>query len=182
MIPDNTVDRYYYIFDAQACRTLVMDRMTGDEYAWDETSRAQLLDYAQHRCSTAVRRHFARWCVRQTEVDTAPLHTMTGRLWAAVRRGSHSTTRARVRTEAMDDAAVAAALGLPQGRSDAAQLLAVHACTHPDPRRAALDAAHMSERWAEFEADPDAATGVERVRQRHVDWLLDAIRTDGIPQ
>jgi hypothetical protein len=53
----------------------------------------------------------------------------------------------------------------------------VHACTHPSDRQAAIDAAHMSERWAEFTADAEAPQAVQALRQRQIDWLLDVLRS-----
>ncbi|MFP4227622.1 MAG: hypothetical protein ACLFTE_02210 [Salinivenus sp.] len=175
MIPDDTVDRYYYIFDGREQRALVMDRMTGREYAWDDAPQAPLIDHVQTHRSSAVLRAFARWCARQTDVAAVPLHTTAGRLWAAVRRTEDANDLRRIRTDAVDAAVVAAAVGLPRRRPEAARLLAVHACTHPTPRRAALDAAHMHERWTEFEAGTSAA--VQATRQQQVDWLLDALGT-----
>lgn len=175
MIPDNTVDRYYYIFDSREQRALVMDRMTGREYAWEEAPQASLMEHVQQRKSEAPLRDFACWCAQQTDVAAAPLHTTTGQLWAAVRPNSAPASRARVRSSAMEAAVVAAAVGLPQHQKAAAQLLLVHACTHPDARQAALDAAHMHERWAEFAAEAAPKTAVQTIRQRHIDWLLDTL-------
>jgi len=174
MIPDDTVDRYYYIFDSREQRALVMDRTTGQEYAWDEAPQAPLIEHLQRQRSDLVVRRFAHWCARQTGAASAPLHTTTGQLWTAVHPTTDTDTLERVRADAVDDAVLAAAVGLPHRRRDAARLLTLHACTHPTARRAALDAAHMYERWVEF--GPEATgTAVQAARQRQVNWLLDAL-------
>ncbi len=174
MIPDDTVDRYYYIFDSRQQRALVMDRTTGQEYAWDEAPQASLIDHLRRQRSETVVRRFAHWCARQTGPGAAPLHTTTGRLWTAIQPTTDADTLERVRADAVDAAVLASAVGLPHRRRDAARLLAVHACTHLKARQAALDAAHMHERWVEF--GPEAAeTAVQGARQRQVNWLLDAL-------
>lgn len=175
MIPDHTVDRYYYIFDSRQGRALVMDRMTGEEYARAESPRAQLIDHVWRRRSASAPRAFAQWCARQTGVERAPLYTVPGRLWAAVRRESDPANVSRVRADTTDAAVLATAVGLPRERADAAQLLVARACTHASAPQAALDAAHMHERWVEFTAEATPENAVRGVRRRHVDWLLDAL-------
>lgn len=174
MISDATVDRFYYIFDSREHRALVLDRTTGEEVAWRSVPRGQLIDYVGEKQSASVLRQFARWCARQVGADEAPAGSPTAQLWAAARTGNKAAWSSS--REGVTDAVVrAAALGLPQGRSEAARLLVAHACTHAGARRAAVDAAHMSERWAEFEAGGDPEAAVRVMRQRHVDWLLDAL-------
>jgi hypothetical protein len=171
---DATVDRYYYIFDSRAHRALVMDRRTGEEVDWRDAPRIQLIDYVAEARSGATRRRFARWCARQTGVHTAPADGATGRLWTAAESGNAKVWR-RAREAATDAVVEAAALNLPRRQASAAQLLTVHACTHPSAEQAAVDAAHMSERWAEFAAEADPETAARRMRQRQVDWFLDAL-------
>jgi hypothetical protein len=95
----------------------------------------------------------------------------------------------------------ASTIGLSEMDPSAAALLTAFGATHPDPRTAALEAAHMSERYAEFVAYhqrngadtllpaavrrrydrlpgarddtpvPDAAARL--MREAHIDWLLD---------
>jgi hypothetical protein len=174
MISDARVDRYYYIFDSRTRRTLVLDRTTGEERARSADPRAQLIEHVQAEESSSLVRQFARWCARQAEADELSSHTAAGRLWAAAQRDDPSAWQ-RVRRETADAVMLAVALGLPRGQPDAAQLLTLQACTHADAEQAALDAAHMSERWAEFCApsDPEAAARV--MRTRHVNWLLDSM-------
>jgi hypothetical protein len=174
MMSDTTIRRFYYIFDSREERALVLDRTTGREVAWQAVPRVQLLEHVQAQCSAATLRRFARWCARQTGIEAVPQERPAARLWRAARDGA-AEAWSDERAAATDAVVRAAALGLSRRRSAAAQLLAVHACTHPAPRRAAIDAAHMSERWAEFEASdaPDAA--VRALRQRQIDWLLDRL-------
>jgi glycerophosphoryl diester phosphodiesterase len=174
MISDATVDRYYYIFDSREHRALVLDRTTGEEMAWRSVPRVQLIDHVGDRQSDAVLRRFAQWCARRTGVEGASADTPTGRLWAAAQREEEAPWTA-ARAEGTDAVVRAAALGLPRRRPEAARLLAAHACTHPSARQAAIDAAHMSERWAEFEALDEPEATVRALRQRHIDWLLDAL-------
>lgn len=176
MLSDQTVDRYYYIYDSRERRTLIMDRWTGEEVDWERAPRIQLIDYVADELSETVLRRFARWCARQTGVEAVLPDTTTGRLWAAA-LAPEERDWGRVRTDTTDVVVEAAALGLPQRQSDAARLLVTHACTHPEPRQAAIEAAHMSERWAEFEADTSSDTAVRALRQRQVDWLLDILRS-----
>jgi hypothetical protein len=173
MISDATVDRFYYIFDSRQQRTLVLDRATGEEVAWTSVPRVQLIEYVAEQRSPQELRRFARWCARQTDVVATSKHSATGALWVAAQ--GEPTVWSEARSDAGEAVVRAAALGLSQGDPSAARLLVVHACTHPDPARAAIDAAHMSERWAEFNADADPEHDVRRMRQRHVDWLLDAL-------
>lgn len=176
MISDARADRYYYIYDSREHRALVLDRATGNEYAHGTSARAQLVDHVRARRSSAVLRRFARWCARQVDASAAPAHTAAGRLWAAAQRDDDSIWQ-RVRRETTDTVMLAVALGLPRGRPDAARLLVLHACTHPRAQHAALDAAHMSERWAEFSADSNPAAAARALRARQVNWLLDRLPT-----
>lgn len=180
MVSDATLDRFYYIFDSREQRALVLDRTTGEEMAWQSVPRVQLIDHVGRQKADApqqdasIHRQFAGWCARRVGVPSAPAQTPTARLWRAV-QASDAEARQAARAEALDAVVRAAALGLSRRRSDAARLLVVHACTHPDARRAAIDAAHMSERWAEFRAEDDPEGAVRALRQRQVDWLLDAL-------
>ena len=173
MISDATVDRFYYIFDGRQQRAVVLDRTTGEEMAWPSVPRVQLIEYVAEQQSPDRLRQFARWCAQQTGIGTVSESSTAGTLWKAAKAGSAAWDEARA--NAGHAVVRAAALGLSQGDPSAAQLLVVHACTHPEPTRAAIDAAHMSERWAEFSADTDPEHAVRRMRQRHVDWLLDAL-------
>jgi hypothetical protein len=102
------------------------------------------------------------------------------RLWKAVQQLESGTPRSdsdadAARSATADAAMMALTVGLPRCDTDAARLLTVQAGTHADPLDAAVDAAHMSERWAEF-ADTDAPAAAARaMRQRQVDWLLDRL-------
>ncbi len=177
MVSDATVDRFYYIFDSRAQRALVLDRATGEEMAWGTVPRAQLIEYVQEERSASVLRAFARWCARQANIDAVPTGAPAAQLWATAQEEDPDEWEA-VRTEVTEAVVRAAALGLPRGHSAAARLLVVHACTHPNPVRAAVDAAHMSERWAEFEAEDEPAAAVRATRRRCVDWLLDALNAE----
>lgn len=174
MIPDTTIDRFYYIFDSRKHRALVMDRMTGKRYVRDTVPRTQLISHVRDRRSSATVRQFARWCAQQVEPEAAAAHAPASRLWSAACREDESAWR-RVRRQTTNAVALAVAIGLPRGRSDAARLLALQACTHPDAEQAALDAAHMSERWAEFRAESEPSAAARRMRARHVNWLLDVL-------
>lgn len=177
MISDTTVDRYYYIFDSRAHRALVVDRTTGEEVAWASAPRIQLIDYVADERSRSVLRRFARWCARRTGADDVPDDGPAGRLWTAA-QSDESGAWKRARGETTNAVVQAAALGLSRRQAAAARLLAVHACTHPTGRQAAIDAAHMSERWAEFAADAEATRAVEAMRRRQIDWLLDELGGD----
>lgn len=176
MDPNVTVERYYYIFDSRARRTLVLDRRTGKEVVWTAVPRVGLIGYVAEERSPSTVRRFARWCARLTGADAAPEHSTTGQLWEAARREEREVSKA-VRRETTDAVVRAVALDLPQGQTEAARLLAAHACTHPCDRQAAIDAAHMCERWVEFGAEVDPAAAVQRARQRQIDWLLDSLNT-----
>jgi len=173
MISDATVDRFYYIFDSREQRAVVLDRTTGEEVPWTSLPRVQLITYVGEQQSVDHMRAFARRCAQQTRGEADESASPAGRLWTAVQDGDEPWTE--VREDLADEVVRAAALGLPRREADAARLLTVHACTHPDPLWAAVDAAHMSERWAEFSADPHPQQAVRRLRQRQVDWLLDAL-------
>jgi hypothetical protein len=173
MISDATIDRYYYIYDGRNHRALVMDRTTGEEFAWTAAPRAQLIDHVAGEADEALLRTFARWCAAETGAGEVPVHTATGRLWRALRHGDRDAWR-RTREGATDAITMAATVGLSRREPSAARLLAVHACTYAEPRRAARHAAHMSERWAELQ-DADPAQSAHTHRQRQLDWLLDAL-------
>lgn len=175
MVPDVSLERYYYIYDSQKHRAVVLDRATGEEVPWSTIPRVQLIEHVAAEAGGSALRRFARWCARLTGVQGSSTDQPTERLWRAIQEESVSRTRAR---QAVVEAVVrAAALGLPRRQSDAAQLLVVHACLHSDPRHAAIDAAHMSERWREFTASSDPRQAVRTMRQRHIDWLLDTLST-----
>lgn len=172
-----TVEGYYYIFDARAQRAVVVDRRTGNEVVWAEEPRIQLVEYVETRTSGTVLRRFAKWCALEAEISTVSPHTAAGRLWSALHRDPDPQAWTGLRNELTDVLVFATTLGVPRRRAQAARLLVVHACTHPDPRQAAIDAAHMSERWAEFTAHgTDPETTVRHMRQRQIDWLLDVLR------
>lgn len=173
MISDLCLDRYYYVFDSRQSRTVVLDRRTGEEVDWREMPRIQLMAYAAERVASGMLRDFARQCARYTDVQRAADETPTERLWSAAQR-VNGTACALVRREVLDAVVRAATLDLPRGRSDAARLLTVYACTHPNALQGAIDAAHMSERWAAF-VDDDPRTAVRQVRQWQVDWILDVL-------
>lgn len=175
MPSDATIDRFYYIFDSRQQRALVLDRVTGEEMNWQAVPRVQLIDYVRAERSPAVLRQFARWCARQTGIEAAPERGPAAQLWAVAQLDEPEAWTAR-RDEVTDALVRAAALGLPRAHGAAARLLVVHACTHSNARRAAVDAAHMHERWAEFEAEDDPEAAVRTVRRRHVNWLLDALQ------
>lgn len=173
MVSDLTVRRYYYIFDPRQQRALVLDRATGEEVAWASVSRVQLIEHVAANTTGSVLRRFARWCARQTGAEAVPSRTPTGQLWIAA--AGNRAEQKSIRQKVTGDVVRAAVLGLPRARSAAARLLTVHACTHPDPRQGAIDAAHMSERWAEFEAQERESAAVTKMRQLYVDWLLDVL-------
>lgn len=171
-----TVEGYYYIFDARAQRAVVVDRRTGKEVVWAAEPRIQLVEYADRRASVAVLRRFAKRCAVEAEISTVSPHTAAGRLWSALQRDPDPEAWTGLRKELIDVLVSATTLGVPRRQAQAAQLLVVHACTHPDPRQAAIDAAHMSERWAEFTSHgTDPETAVRHMRQRQIDWLLDVL-------
>jgi hypothetical protein len=202
-VGDDTVQRYYYIYDSRETRTVVVDRTTGEEFLWDDDPRAPLLAYVARKRSDRALRHFAFWCARQVmpeggvpveSSDAArdvahDVTSATRRLLRVVRHqldGEDGGASFRdVRRETSDIVVHAATVGLAQMDPVAARLLTAQACTHASPRRAALDAAHMAERYAEFVAfeerdagagdqpEPDAAA--RAMRRRQIDALLDAL-------
>ena len=174
MISDTRVDRYYYIFDSCEHRALVLDRATGEEQRAEADPRTSLIGHVRTKRSPVLQRRFAQWCARQVDPGAAPSHTAAGRLWAAAQRDDPAAWK-RVRRETSDSVMLAVALGLPRGRPEAARLLTLQACTHADAEQAALDAAHMSERWAEFSAESNPAAAARAMRTEHVDWLLDRV-------
>jgi acyl-CoA reductase-like NAD-dependent aldehyde dehydrogenase len=176
MISDTRVDRYYYIFDSRTHCPLVLDRTTGEQGSPDADPRGPLIDHVGARRSPDVLRRFARWCARQVHAGTPPAHTAAGRLWAAAQRDAPDAWQ-RVRRETADTVMLAVSLGLTRREPEAARLLTLQACTHPEAPQAARDAAHMSERWAEFSADTNPEAKARAMRARHVDWLLDRLST-----
>ena len=208
-VGDDTVHRFYYIYDSRQTRTVVVDRTTGEEFLWDDDPRAPLLAYVVRKRSDRALRHFAFWCARQVmpeggvpvessdaarDVAHDVAHVVTSatrRLLRVVRHqldGEDGGASFRdVRRETSDVVVHAATVGLAQMDPVAARLLTTQACTHASPRRAALDAAHMAERYAEFVAfeerdtgtgagdqpEPDAAA--RAMRRRQIDALLDAL-------
>lgn len=173
MVSDATVNRYYYIFDSRSHRTLVLDRATGKEVQWAGVPRIQLVEHVGAEYGPSMLRRFAEWCARLTDIDDVSTDRPAGKLWRAVQ--TETATGKRLRRNATEHVVRAAALGLPRRRIEAAQLLLVHACLNPDPRHAAIDAAHMSERWGEFSSPTNPEKAVRAMRQRHVDWLLDTL-------
>lgn len=175
-IRGTSVEEYYYIFDARAHRAVVVDRRTGKEVVWAAVPKIQLVEYVEENVSVAILRRFAKWCARETQISTVSPNTPAGQLWSVLQQNPAPEAWTALRNELTDALVSATALGLPRRQAEAARLLVVHACTHPDPRQAAIDAAHMIERWAEFTAEgttPEAAVRV--MRQRQIDWLLDGI-------
>jgi len=176
VMSDARVDQYYYIFDSRTHRPLVLDRATGEHRPPNADSRGPLIDHVSSQRGPEVLRQFARWCAQQVDPDTASAHTAAGRLWAAARQDAPEAWR-RVRQDTADSAMLAMSLGLPQREPRAARLLTLQACTHPEAQQAAHDAAHMSERWAEFSAPSAPVEEAHAMRARHVDWLLDRVST-----
>ncbi len=225
-ISDDTVQRYYYIYDSRAGRPLVQDRMTQAPYVWDDDPRTPVLQYAASRAPDEpdeeraahwrdrLSRRFALWCARQT---TAAVHSEEGEndepssesattdvLVRAAQDLITSPGNERVPSirAAVETAVIhASTIGLSEMDPAAAALLTAFGATHPDPRTAALEAAHMGERYAEFVAYhrhngadtplppavrdrhdrrpgpreetpvPDAAARL--MREAHIDWLLE---------
>ncbi|WP_103029852.1 hypothetical protein [Salinibacter altiplanensis] len=171
---DAKVGQYYYIFDSRTHRPLVLDRATGEHHPPSSDSRGPLIDHVSTRQGPAVVRQFARWCARRVNPGAVSAHTAAGRLWAAAQRDAPDAWQ-RVRRDTADSVMLAMSLGLPQREPRAARLLTLQACTHPEAQQAAHDAAHMSERWAEFSAPSAPAEEAHGMRARHVDWLLDRL-------
>lgn len=206
-VADDTVQRYYYIYDSRETRTVVVDRITGEEFLWEDDPRAPLLAYVARKRSDRALRHFAFWCARQVmpegdghgeSIDPADdVTSATRRLFRVVQHrldegdvGDEEASFHDVRRETSDAVVHAATVGLAQMDPVAARLLTVQACTHTSPKRAALDAAHMAERYAEFIAfaerdegtgsgdrpEPDAAA--RAMRRRQIDAMLDVLIQD----
>ncbi len=173
---DAKADQYYYIFDSRTHRPLVLDRATGEHYASGSDPRGPLIEHVSVRRGSEVLRRFARWCARQVSPNTVSAHTAAGRLWTAAQRDAPDAWE-RVRDKTADAALLAMSLGLPQREPRAARLLTIQACTHPEAQQAARDAAHMSERWAEFSTPSASAEEAQAMRERHVNWLLDQVHT-----
>lgn len=174
MTSDARVNRYYYIFDSREHRALVLDRATGGKQEPEADPRAPLIKHVRAHQPESCLRRFARGCARRVDADAAPAHTAAARLWTAAQRDAPAAW-GRVRRETTEAVMLAVTLGLPRGEPDAARLLTLQACTHPDAGQAALDAAHMSERWAEFCAQSDPTAAAQAMRTRHVNRLLDLL-------
>lgn len=172
MMSDARVDRYYYIFDSRTRRPLVLDRATGANRSPSSDPRGPLIEHVSSQTSPETLRRFAQWCARQVNADAAPAHTAAGRLWAAAQRDAPGDWR-RVRRETTDSVMIAVSLGLSRREPEAARLLTLQSCTHPDAQQAAHHAAHMSERWAEFSEPSAPVEAAHKMRTRHVNWLLD---------
>jgi hypothetical protein len=223
-ISDDTVQRYYYVYDSRAGRPLVQDRLTQAPYVWDDDPRAPVLRYAASSEPGAekrggerprgVDRRFALWCARQVtdalrsqaEQGDTPSSTSTVtdeliRAAEALVETPESKRAKSVRGTAENAVIHASTIGLSEMDPSAAALLTAFGATHSDPRTAALEAAHMSERYAEFVAYhrhngtdtplpaavrqrydrlpgargdtpvPDAAARL--MREAHIDWLLE---------
>lgn len=208
-IPDDTVQRYYYVYDSREGRTIVHDRRTRAAYDWLTDPRVPLLDHlaqqietrieALTRASVRVRqmyRRFALWCASTVigadagsgvngdkqdsdeENATPAAFAYTALLHAArtfdelaigpqtdsAKRLRESGSAGRVRERYENEVIHAATIGLSEMDPVAARLLTAHCATDPDARRAAVEAGHMSERYAEFVAyQKHAAT------QKHAD-------------
>ena len=184
-VSDARLDRYYYIFDSRAHRPVVVDRTTGTEYDWEEEARVQLIRHVEAECGRDVLPVFASWCARQVG---APARAMDAdeaspavRLWRAARRRAEGTASREalraVREETNDAVLMASTVGLPRRDAEAARLLTVQACLHPDPVEAAANAAHMSERWAEFSGAEEPERAATEMRERQINWLLDRLLT-----
>lgn len=220
-LADDTVQRYYYIYDSRESRTLVMDRTTGEEFLWENDARTPLLEYVAATCSDDALRAFAVWCARRVmptdgEDDSSAVPDLDGeaetndrparRLLRVAEQMAGASTAdpsdageapdpEQVRADTVNDVVRAATIGLSRMDPTAARLLTAQSATHPNARRAALDAAHMAERYAEFVAfrrretltaaslaptgldaetlEPDAAA--RRMRQQQIDRLLDQL-------
>ncbi|PEN13877.1 hypothetical protein CRI94_07405 [Longibacter salinarum] len=204
-VADDTVRRYYYIYDSRTVRTLVMDRVTGDEFRWEEDVRLPLLEHMVARRSERYLRRFALWCARQVmphdvraqteEAGHGDTPTDIARyLIAAVQgdldSGGITACRDEARQTTVDAVVHAATIGLSQMNPEAARLLSAQSCTHPDATQAAMDAAHMAERYAEFVAFrrreehhdpsrvPTPGEAVRNMRQRQIDAILDHLIED----
>lgn len=175
------VDQFYYIFDGRQQRTLVLDRRTGDLYARRNSDRARLMTYMVHTGGVHILRRFALWCAEEVTSHNAEAtsETMQALVACGMRMANGHASAASVediRSDAMGEVVLASAVGLSYHQPEGAALLVAYACTHADPMEAALDAAHMSERWAEFCADPyERAEAVEAMRQRHINYFLDQL-------
>lgn len=177
------VSDYYYIFDGRSGRPVIVDRSSGTP-AREAPSDVQpdcmpVAEHVLHQQGTAVIRAFACWCAQQTwtpnpppEACAAPWHT--ARRVAATKASSQTLEKAR--SQSNEDAVLAAAVGMPRRRAEAAQLLAARSCTEPDVLAAAHDAMHMSTRWAEFtHSAPEADAAIRAMHEHHLNALLDAL-------
>ena len=175
------VSDYYYIFDGRSGRPLIVDRSSG-QLTCEAPSPAQpaVLPVARHLLhhqGPSVVRAFACWCAQQTWHQT-DLPAVCQPLWTAARAVAAGEKPLEslhcLRERSDEDAVLAAAVGMPRRRPQAAQLLAARSCAEPDALAAAHDAMHMSARWAEFTHDaPD--TALRDMHERHLNGLLDAL-------
>jgi len=181
-VADTRVERYYYIFDSREQRAVVVDRTTGAEYDWEAEARVQLIRHVADACGSPHLLRFAMWCSRQTGAGCGADEEATSadRLAEAAQErlsgGEEAAVGASaVRAEENDAVLMASTVGLPRRDPAAAGLLTAQACLLDDPIDAAVTAAHMSERWAEFSADGDPQPAAEAMRERQIDWLLDRL-------
>lgn len=228
-ISDDTVQRYYYIYDSRAGRPLVQDRLTQAPYVWDDDPRAPVLQYAASRESEETGKdpavhqqgnlshRFALWCARQVtgtvrveqteNTESVLVAETTDDLVRAVEdliTSPGSEKVPSIRSAAETAVIHASTIGLSEMDPAAAALLTAFGATHPDPRTAALDAAHMGERYAEFvayhrhngadtplppavrerherrpgrreEETPVPDAAARLMREAHIDWLLDEV-------
>lgn len=186
-VADTRVERYYYIFDSRQQRAVVVDRTTGAEYDWEGEARVQLIRHAAAVAGPATIVRFAAWCSAQTGAGSRGAGGGEGpadRLAEAARKRADggaavSERAAAVRDETNDDVLLASTVGLPRQEPEAARLLTAQAALIDDPVEAAINAAHMSERWAEFSAEDSPESAARAMRERQIDWLLDRLLDAG---
>jgi hypothetical protein len=185
-VADTRVERYYYIFDSRQQRAVVVDRTTGAEYDWEGEARVQLIRHVAAVAGSATLVRFAAWCSAQTGAGSrrAGREGAADRLAEAARERADggaavSDRLAAVRDETNDDVLMASTVGLPRQEPEAARLLTAQAALIDDPAEAAINAAHMSERWAEFSAEESPESAARTMRERQIDWLLDRLLDAG---
>jgi hypothetical protein len=191
-VADTRVERYYYIFDSRRQRAVVVDRTTGAEYDWEGEARVQLIRHVGAVSGPDALVRFAVWCSMQTGAggrgatgseDSAPEEPADRLAEAARQRADEGTASgedgATLRDETNDAVVMASTVGLPRQQPEAARLLTAQAALIDDPVEAAVNAAHMSERWAEFSAENAPQSAARAMRERHIDWLLDRLLEAG---
>jgi len=205
-IPDDTVQRYHYVYDSREGRAILHDRQTRAAYDWSADPRAPLLDNLAQRIETRIEaptrvsvcvrqmyRRFALWCAAtvvgmdvekrespeewpipadsafaalfhaaskldETHTGSDPANLPDSLPESGLPREAEPVEQVRKRHE--NEVIHATTIGLAEMDPVAARLLTVHCATDPDARRAAFEAGHMSERYAEFVAyQKHAATG-----------------------